>query len=48
MLAGISHAFAVTFQSIQLIFVQLLTIKQQTANQSGFSIIYRTRRQKTE
>ena len=41
-LAGISYSFAVAFEGIQLVFVQFLTVEEQTADEGGFSVVYRT------
>ena len=38
---GITHTLAVTLQRIQLVFVQFLTIEQQTADKCGLSVIHR-------
>ena len=48
MFACIPYALTVTFQCIQLIFVQFLTVEQQTSDQSRFSVIYRTGGQQSQ
>ena len=48
MFSGISHTFAVAFQRIQLVFIQLFTVKQQTTNQRRFTIIHRSGSQKAQ
>ena len=40
--AGITHTFAVALQRIQLVFIQFLTIEQQTSDKRGLSVIHRT------
>ena len=39
---GITHTFAVALQRIQLVFIQFLTIEQQTSDKRGLSVIHRT------
>ena len=48
MFACITYTLTVTFQCIQLIFVQFLTVKQQTSDQSRFSVIHRTGSQQSQ
>ena len=48
MLACISYTLTITFQCIQLILIQFLTVKQQASDQRRFSIIYRTRSQQSQ
>ena len=48
MVAGIPHTFAVTLQSLQLIFIQFLAVEQKPAYQCGFSVIHRTGRQQAQ
>ena len=43
-----AYTLTVTFQCIQLIFVQFLTVKQQTSDQSRFSVIHRTGSQQSQ
>ena len=46
--AGITHTFAVALQRIQLVFIQFLTIEQQTSDKRGLSVIHRTGSKETK
>ena len=45
---GITHTFAVALQRIQLVFIQFLTIEQQTSDKRGLPIIHRTGSKETK
>ena len=47
-LTGVAHSFAVALERIQLILIDLLAIKKQSADQGRFAIVYGASRQETQ
>ena len=37
--AGVTHTLAVAFQGIKLVFIQFLTVEQQTSDEGGLSVV---------
>ena len=36
---GVTHTLAVAFQGIKLVFIQFLTVEQQTSDEGGLSVV---------